>query len=265
MNFTRISPHEELSELIECYWMMQDQDTASKIQKIIPDGYTELIFNYGGLYRIKMDGPWRLQTANLFAGQINSYFFLENTGATASFAIKMKPAAMTQLFGLNMYKYVDKISDINTFPHPQIAKLNSILIPFKNEQELIQRLDSHFLLLKKSACVNPLRRELRDVFESNGTITVQELCAVGGKNERQLQRLFKKYIGISPKYYIRIIRFNYIFQLLKEGMVNWTEVVFRSGYYDQSHFIRDFKCFTGEDPSAYNFKESNMANFFLNK
>lgn len=265
MKFTRISPHEELSELIECYWMMQDDDDAPKVEKIIPDGFTELIFNYGGLYRIKLNGAWQLQTANLLAGQINSYFYLENMGTTASFAIKMKPAAMTQLFGLNMEEFVDQVLDLNTVAHPRLAELHSMLFPFKDEQDLTRRLDKHFLLLRQSAGANPLASELKHIFESNGSITIAELCRLEGKNERQLQRLFKRYIGLSPKYYARIIRFNYIFQLLKEKKMSWMELVFRSGYYDQSHFIRDFKRFTGEDPSSYCFEDSNMANFFLNK
>ncbi len=95
--------------------------------------------------------------------------------------------------------------------------------------------------------------------------TVAELCQAGSLGERQLQRLFKRYIGLSPKYYARIIRFNHIFQLIKEGGHNWAEIIFLSGYYDQSHFIRNFKAFTGEDPSGYFFQEQNMANFFLNK
>lgn len=145
MKFTRISPHPSLGKLIECYWMMQSDDATPRIEKIIPDGFTELIF------------------------------------------------------------------------------------------------------------------------ESNGMAGIKDLCEAGNKSERQLQRLFKKYIGLSPKYYARIIRFNYIFRLIKEKERSWAEIVFESGYYDQSHFIRNFKAFTGEDTSAYYFEAPNMANFFLNK
>jgi transcriptional regulator GlxA family with amidase domain len=83
--------------------------------------------------------------------------------------------------------------------------------------------------------------------------------------ERQLERLFKKYIGLSPKFYSRIIRFNHIFQLVKEKRISWLEITHLSGYFDQSHFIRDFKAFTGEEPSQYFFDAPDMANFFLKK
>jgi AraC-like DNA-binding protein len=265
MKFTRISPHPDLEKLIECYWMMQSDDTTPQVEKIIPDGFTELIFNYGSVYKAKTNGSWYTQTPNLLAGQISSYFYLENTADTGSFAIKLKPAALTQLFGLNMENYLDQIVDLDTFPHPQLAGLKDELLPFQNEQILKQRLDDHFLVLSKSATENPLAEVLELLFDSNGKAGIKELCAAGNKSERQLQRLFKKYVGLSPKYYARIIRFNYIFQLIKEKERSWAEIVYESGYYDQSHFIRNFKAFTGEDPSAYYFEAPNMANFFLNK
>jgi len=265
MKFTRISPHPSLEKLIECYWMMQSDDRTPRVEKIIPDGFTELIFNYGSIYKAKINGSWYTQTPNLLAGQISSNFRLENTAETGSFAIKLKPAALTQLFGLNMECYLDQIVDLDTFPHQELAGLKDRFLPFENEQILKQCLDDHFLELSKSATENPLEEELELIFDSNGKASVKELCLAGKKSERQLQRLFKKYIGLSPKYYARIIRFNYIFQLIREKKRSWADIVYESGYYDQSHFIRNFKAFAGEDPSAYFFEAPNMANFFLNK
>lgn len=265
MKFSRIAPHPSLSTLIECYWMMQSDDPVPKTEKIIPDGFTELIFNYGDVYRAKMDGDWQTQTHNLLAGQITSYFYLENTGITGSFAIKLKPAALTQLFNLNMDSYTDKIVDLDTFPHQQLAGLKDALLPYRDEQQLKQLLDEHFIGLSKTATENPLREALDLIFDTNGKATVAQLSAAAQLGERQLERLFKRYIGLSPKYYSRIIRFNYIFGLIKAGNSSWAEIIYQSGYYDQSHFIRNFKSFTGEDPSSYFFQENNMANFFLNK
>ncbi|WP_316817533.1 helix-turn-helix domain-containing protein [Pedobacter nyackensis] len=265
MKFIRIAPHSSLTELIECYWMMQSDDPIPRIEKIIPDGFTELIFNYGSVYKAKINGEWELQNPNLLAGQISNYFYLENTGQTGSFAIKLKPAALTQLFNLNMDQYLDKIVNLDALPVPQLTVLKEKTLPFKGEQHLKMVLDDYFMELNKSATKNPLATTLDLIFNSNGMASVTALTAVAGVGERQLERLFKKYIGLSPKYYSRIIRFNYIFQLIKSKKSNWTEIIYQSGYYDQSHFIRNFKAFTGEDPSSYFFEEKNMANFFLNK
>ncbi|SMD06754.1 helix-turn-helix domain-containing protein [Pedobacter africanus] len=272
MNFTRIAPQPDLDQLIECYWMMYNDDPEPNIEKIIPDGFTELIFNYRDVYSAKTNGhDWKLQSPNLLAGQLRTYFFLQNTGRTGSVAIKLKPAALTQLFGLSMDQYLDKIVDLDSFSNPELRQLKELILAFgdigrnKQEKQVKQVLDNYFTALNKAASENPLKGPLNLIFSSNGMVTVAEMSAAAGVGERQLERLFKKYIGLSPKYYARIIRFNYIFQLIKSKKSNWAEIVYQSGYYDQSHFIRNFKAFTGEDPSSYFFEEKNMANFFLNK
>jgi len=265
MKFTRIAPHPCLGKLIECYWMMQSDDRSPRIEKIIPDGFTELIFNYKDVYKAKTDGEWHLQEPNLLAGQISRFFYLENTGVTGSFAVKLRPSALTQLFNIRMDLYLDKIVDLDTFPDPHLSTMKTKILPFVNEKDLKQKLDHYFIALSHKASKNPLEEALDLLFTSHGMASVKELTARAKLSERQLERLFKEYIGLPPKYYARIIRFNYIFQLIRSNNSTWAEIVYQSGYYDQSHFIRDFKAFTGEDPSAYYFEEKNMANFFLNR
>lgn len=265
MKFTRIEAHPNLDQFIECYWMMESDDPTPRVEKIIPDGFTELIFNYGALYKAKTKDLWYLQTANLLGGQMKTYFYLENTGKTGSIAVKLKPAALTQLFGLSMDQYVDRIVDLDTFPDKAPSTLQSKILPYQTEHESKRALDDYFLTLIPKAMKNPLQDVLNLIFSKNGALSVREMTVAGGLSERQLERLFKRYIGLSPKYYARIIRFNYIFQLIKSEKSSWADVVYQSGYYDQSHFIRDFKAFTGEDPTSYYFDATNMANFFLNK
>jgi len=271
MDFTRIAPHPDLDEFIECYWMMHSDDPIPVIEKIIPDGFTEIIFNYRAVYKSKISGDWSLQSPNLLAGQLRTFFHLQNTGPTGSVAIKLKPAALTQLFGFSMDQYLDKIVDLDSFPNQELKQLKEKVLAFvsitPDHQEFAvkQILDNYFGILSQTASENPLKKPLKLIFSSNGMVTITEMAAAAGVSERQLERLFKKYIGLSPKYYARIIRFNYIFQLIKSKRGSWTEIVYQSGYYDQSHFIRNFKAFTGEAPSSYFFEKKNMANFFLNK
>ena len=271
MDFARITPHPDLDEFIECYWMMYSNNSVPVIEKIIPDGFTEIIFNYRDVYNAKISGNWNLQSPNLLAGQLKTFFYLQNTGSTGSVAVKLKPAALTQLFGFRMDQYVDKIVDIDSFQNIELKRLKEkvlacVSIDSNIQEHLVKTiLDDYFALIIQTASENPLKRALELIFSSHGLVTVAEMATITNVGERQLERLFKKYIGLSPKYYARIIRFNYIFKLIKSKKNSWTEIVYQSGYYDQSHFIKNFKAFTGEDPSSYFFEKKTMANFFLNK
>ncbi|WP_317162601.1 helix-turn-helix domain-containing protein [Myroides albus] len=71
-------------------------------------------------------------------------------------------------------------------------------------------------------------------------------------SERTLERLVKQYVGMSPKVYSRIIRFQANLNLLRESSFkSLTELTYESGYFDQSHYIREFKTFTGSTPKQY--------------
>lgn len=92
MLYLQKKPVNKLSSLIKSFWMIDSESDATITQeKIIPDGYPEMIFHYRKPYRINIDGEWNTQNKYLIAGQIRKYFLLENTGALGMFAIKFQP------------------------------------------------------------------------------------------------------------------------------------------------------------------------------
>lgn len=267
MFYDRVSPKKSLSTIIDCYWIVENKDSTIFQQKIIPDGFPEIIFHYGDNYRINISGSWETQSKDLLAGQIRNHFLLESTGASGMIGIKFKPAGITQLFDINMSELTDKVVDLDTELkeqfEPIIKKIDSKAL-FK---ETVRALDSFFEQLRHeetdSDKIITLAIDL--IFQEKGMLSVADLTSKTGVNERKLERLFNKYIGLSPKFYSRIIRFNHIFQLVQEKQVNWSEIAQLSGFYDQSHFISNFQEFTGEDPSKYFFDDPTLANFFLKR
>jgi AraC-like DNA-binding protein len=103
------------------------------------------------------------------------------------------------------------------------------------------------------------------IFSTQGKISIGEICDQTKTGERQLERLFNKYIGLTPKFYCRVIRFSHIFKVIENKKFSWTDLGLEAGFYDQPHFIRNFKAFSGEDPSKYFFNLPTLANFFLKK
>lgn len=267
MFFKRIEPSSELKDFIDCYWVVESDNSAPIKQKIIPDGFPELIFHYGDPYRININKEWQLQSKGLVAGQIKKHFYLENTGRSGVFGIKLKPAALNHLFGLTMNELADKVIGIEELNQSDLYQLNFAIISCSTYQEMLVVAEKELKTISKS--IRTKDETIDDIVESisntNGTVTISEIQKKFFITERQLQRKFQKYIGLSPKFYSRIIRFNHIFQLLKEKRLSWLEITHLSGYFDQSHFIRDFKAFTGEEPSNYFFDAPDMANFFLKR
>ena len=266
MQFTRISPKKELSHLIECYWTVENDDPTPLLQKIIPDGFPEMIFHYGDQYTINLGDKWEVQSKNLLAGQITNHFFLKNTGRSSILGIKFRPAALTHLFAISMNELTNRVVDLSSVHREILETLEKSLKAADNHSQRIDIIqDQLFNMIPARLPKMPIDEAIALIFSTKGMISVAGICDAAGTSERQLERIFKKYIGLSPKFYARIIRFSYIFQVVKEKEMSGIELGLESGFYDQSHFIKNFKAFTGEDPSRYFFEQPNLANFFLKK
>ena len=267
MSFQRFAPDKQLEQLIESYWIVKDDDTRPRQQKIVPDGFTEIIFHLGDAYRIRLYNEWELQSESLLAGQIRKHFFLENTGRSDIVGIKLKPTALTHLFGLDMHQFTDKVVDLSPVLGNHFSETSNRLRESNDFVEKVSFLNTHF---KKLLSENPFRVTAADravgiILSNHGMLPVSAISRSAGVGERQLENLFKKYIGLSPKFFTRVIRFSYIFTLIQENKQNWSGIAYDASFFDQSHFIRNFKDFTGENPSDYSFDEKNLANFFLQK
>lgn len=265
MQFTRIDPPDALKNYVECYWIVESADREPHLQKIIPDGFPEIIFHFGDPYRINLSGKWELQHDSLLAGQITKYFYLENTGRSDILGIKMKPAALAHLLGMNMHMLKDKVLTLHECNHAALNMLSESIRTSSDHRKQINMINEQLMALQHEVQPDPVIELAVDtIFSSRGMNTVSSLCQQCEVSERQLERLFRRYIGLTPKFYARIIRFSYIFQVTEEGK-SWSDVGLESGFYDQPHFIRNFKAFTGEDPSGYFFNNPTLANFFMKK
>jgi AraC-like DNA-binding protein len=267
MSFERISPRTELRQHIECFWIVEDPDASPVVQKIIPDGFPEMIFHFGDPYMIKLNSVWTRQSQSLLGGQMTSHFLLKNTGVSSILGIKFKPAAIALLFNIDMHTVTNRVVSLQGLGHMDLMAFGDLLKNAGQNTNRIAAIEdylSNYLCLDRNEPV--ITAAVEQIFSSNGMAPVTDICKHTCSSERQLERMFKKYIGLSPKLYSRIIRFAHIFQVAHGSKeMNGSELGIASGYYDQSHFIKNFKAFTGEEPSGYFFDESNLANFFLRK
>lgn len=268
MIYEKAKPSAALSRYIDCYWLIDSQNDSSIYeQKIIPDGYPETIFHYKDKYQINIAGHWEDQPSQLLAGQIKNHFYLRNTGASGMVGIKWQPAAIQILFGENMGLLTDRVIALPTTLATCFTSELLNIVNYEPPELAFKKLDQLLtkVLSPLPTATLPIEQALELIVKTKGMISLGDIADHAALSERQLERQFKKCVGLGPKFYCRIVRFAYIFELMQQGNKSWSDLVYSSGFYDQSHFIKNFKAFTGEDPSAYGFDERNMANFHLKK
>jgi AraC-like DNA-binding protein len=262
MRFSQYSPHPLLKSCIVCYWVMEGDEHFT--HKIIPDGHPEIVFHYGEPYNRNMENRMEKQPFAIAAGQLSKPISISPSGTTGVIGVKFSAAGMWKLFGVNMHvitNEAERLEDVLDIDPTFQFKIREA----STDQERVTLLNQLFLPYvddKRDAQAEWLIRQMEI---EQGVITIKKLCDRNKISPRKLERLFRESIGLPAKTYLRLVRFNYVHKLLQQKEVSRSDVAFLAGYFDQSHLNRDFKIFTGENPSSYFTNVPALSHFFLNR
>ena len=251
MNYTeRIVTEGHLKGDVLCYWQMSGNiDSSSGVtSRYLPKGQNLLVLNYGNEIEY-------LDTQKVKF--LNPQFFIV-PAITTSRIINQK--GHIDLFGISfigdgLYKLIEQpISKIKSdFPDNLRLKFENLhkalnAMIFSEKIEFAEKFLTENLNQKLNS--PPFQQAIKIINQSKGGATVSDIADKVHVSERQLQRLFKTRIGISPKAYCKIIRVNnYLdFILNKESSIDWMELVVEYNYHDQPHFINEVKAITKLSP-----------------
>jgi len=99
---------------------------------------------------------------------------------------------------------------------------------------------------------HPATEAADEVLLAHGALRIAELVRHSGLSARQFERAFREYTGLSPKLFARAARLEFALQLKRgDPLRTWTQVSHEAGYFDQTHFVKDFKALAGETPSTF--------------
>ena len=125
-------------------------------------------------------------------------------------------------------------------------------------EELLAGVDRLFVHALLKDCPPELATSRKMIVQQSGNISLKKLSNEVFYSERHLTRLFNEYLGMSTKMFARLVRVNQTIRLLNRRQGVITKVLEPAGYYDFSHFNRDFKLVTGITPQAYQRKMSDF-------
>jgi len=237
-------------KIIDSFFDMVSCEQIHKKDFIVPDGTPGLLYVQKGVIcrtHIKGKDIFTAGDLILFGQKTSSVTYHLMELNTQAIGYKLMPYAIHQLFGISACTLTDDFIRITDLP----TKVNML---------------SHLMLGKVPHPLNLEDNQLHEVAyliekinDSMGLTPVRNLIQDVGKNYKYIERLFKKHVGITPKIYARIIRFNYGFKHLQNSNYNLTDIAYQCGYFDQNHFIKEIKYFTQLTPKAlFDFDNSGV-------
>lgn len=173
---------------------------------------------------------------------------LEGTGRV--FGIKLRPGAFRPILGRSVSTITDRQLDLRDY----FDGLEEAILATTDDR---QRIDIAETLLRerlppRDEKVDGVNRIMDLVLADREITKVEDLVQRSGVSKRTLQRLFSDYVGVSPKWVINRYRLHEALERADAGeSIDWTNLALDLGYFDQAHFIRDFKKLVGKTPTEY--------------
>ena len=246
-HYREYAPGKHLKPYISCYWIMtSERDLEGPIlQRVVPDGCADIIFDLN-------EHSYR-EVASI-VGTMTKPIFAKLKGQVDYIAIRFLPGGFLHFFNSAMYNFTDQIIPLETISGKESRNLIEQLFLENHIENQIKLLESHLEnLLRVNNKNDPVAKNaIYNILVNKGNIRVSELSKIVDISKRQLRRKFERWIGVSPKAFCRIIRFQNILQTFRrDSKCNLLSIALDGGYYDQSHFIHEFNSYYGANPSEF--------------
>ena len=251
-----INPTGILGKYIQNYFIVETYNSIDFMPKerVYPTGNATMVFHYGSpsIFQ-KKDSSKNIEPNLVICGQQTSYYDLSLSGKTGMILIVFKPHGVKSFFNFPITELLNENLSLHDLLNNETIELEDKLFNSPNNRQRITHLEN--FLIKRLIHNDEFERveyALEIIENSKGQIKAQDIAHEVCLGIKQFERTFSKYVGINPKMYASIVRFQNVIQMKrKHKNSSMFELTFDNGYYDHAHFIHDFKSFTGLSPKEF--------------
>jgi len=225
---------------------------GERTYKILPDTGIVIGFQFkGGLFRLDSGKEDRLSTSGI-SGLSNQYKLFKNTPAIGTVLVTFKEAGATPFFKQPLHEiFHESISLDNFMLRSEPLTLEDKLCEAKTDRTRIDVVENFLISRLATAEQDKLVLAALSIIHKNkGNIRITELMGQLHTSQSPLERRFRQAVGTSPKKFASIVRLKFILESYQLGS-SLTELGYQAGFYDQAHFIKEFKSFTGDTPECF--------------
>lgn len=230
---------------------------------LFPNGYSGIFFNFGGIGKVVLEKEYVTPPVSIF-GQIDRHFKVVHHPGFYSLGVLLKPTLLSRFLRMDMTELTNSAFD-GRLARKDLQVLHVRLEEAGSTKARIDILNSYFRrefgeLAQEPGIANPAIQLIHE----QPNMPVRKIADYLNISERFLEKQFSQAVGLSPKTYSLIIRFkNAEKQLSDISSSRWSLLDLANDYYDQNHFIKDFKRFTGHTPSDYLIRNFEMGRSYL--
>ena len=256
MLFRTHKPSAPLSDFVDNLWHYEGLTTPHRLERVLPDGSVELIVNLRDESRHIFDPqslrPLQTYRHSWISGPHSRFIVIDTAPDSSMIGAHFKPGGVSPVLGVPANVLTNEVVGLSECLNRRAETLRTQLLEAVGSTAKFHVLETWLLQSwrrhgqRHPAVTFALNRFTR----SPDQVTVCEVATEVGLSHRHFVRSFSEQVGVSPKVFCRIQRFQKVLKALPRSRgVLWADVAVSGGYYDQSHFIHDFREFCGMTPA----------------
>ena len=247
-------PKGVLADSVLSIQYIEHDSTCTQFTRLLSDGSIYLNINL-------QDDPLRLINSETYhknfwiSGLLLKPLIIECPKFIRALIVRFKASGGYPIMGIPLCELSNSIIDADNIFGENISSLRDQMLNTKSIVDKIKITERwlYFRLIQNQPIVSSVvHYAINKISRCPSSIKMELLAERTGYSHQHLINIFRKYVGVSPKQYQKIARFNAALRFVGNiDSFNWSDLLYDLGYYDQSHFIKDFKTFSGVSPSEY--------------
>jgi AraC-like DNA-binding protein len=258
MRFFHHIPAPPLSEFVGLLWLYEGYRQPHQKERLLPDGSMELVINLNEdqtrAYDPHDTGKFRTLSGSIVVGAHSEYFVIDTAQQHTVAGVHFKPGGAFPFLDLPASELRNTLVSLEDLWGGLAGQLRERLLEAATPQAKFAVLEQVLLaLLARRPSRHPaVAFALREFGGLPRTRTIADVTGQIGLSAKRFIQVFSDEVGLTPKLFCRVRRFQRALRLADKGRpVEWAAVAADCGYFDQAHFIRDFRAFSGINPSMY--------------
>lgn len=268
MIFHQHIPAFPLNLFIESFIYYKDFNPVHSVDRFLPDGNINIVFDLTDYPKYIYDNETlkEIQACRnvWFSGIRNKYITIPSGKDSEMFIINFHKGKAHPFVQIPLSELTDCVVDGELVLTNEIMNLREMLLYAQNVNQKFIIAESFLLKhFRKNLSQNlMIDFAVAKIVDMPGKIAMKKISEEIGYSQKYFIKIFKEKVGLSPKEFLKIIRFQKaINEIEMRKTISWTSIAFDCGFYDQAHFIHDFKHFSGFTPQEYLQAKNDQLNY----
>lgn len=247
-------PDPPLASSVEMLWFVAGRTQFVRDRRL-PEGKTHLLFNLGDaptLFARDASRATRKFPTCWISGQQQSYLETGADGCAALLGVQFQAHGAYRLLGIAQHELSDEVVELEAVLGDGVLALREHLLNSATPQQCFALLERWLLgLLARGPMLHAaVLAASRAICADPSAVHLQRMSRELGISREHLIRRFREQIGLTPKAYANVMRFDRTLKLARSQRMPWSHIAQLGGYYDQAHLVRDFQRYAGRAPST---------------